>query len=521
MPLRADDVQPAEVGDALSEQDVDTAAGHVRGERHRAALAGVGDDQRLALVVLGVQDLVLDPVPAELVGKPLALFDAGRADEHRLPLRVAVLHFLDYRVPLALLGPIDEVGKILSDHRLVRRDLCDLELVDLVELLRLGGRGARHARELLVHAEIVLDRDRGEGAGLALDLETFLRLDRLVQPVAPAPSRHETAGELVDDDHLAVLDDVLLVLAIEGLRLHRVVEVMDRGHVALVEVLHLEELLGAGDPVLGEIHGMVFLFDHVVGVGVQLLGDARERVIRLGRVLGRRADDERRARLVDEDRVRLIDDGEVEAVLHLVLEVHDHVVAQVVEAELAVLPVRDVGEVCLATGHVPPVTVAPVHCLELDRGVVYRALLVRDVGHGDPERVVDRRHPARAGLREIVVRRDEMRALPLQGVQVERERRDVGLALACPHLGDVSLVEHETAHELDVEHALLERSFPRLADRRERFGKNVVDRLAFGETVAQTRGAVCELGIGTLLPIRFELADPRDDLAEPTQLRLV
>src|SRR5207253_2998872 len=85
----------------------------------------------------------------------------------------------------------------LSDHRLVRRDLCDLELVDLIELLCLGGCGARHARELLVHAEIVLDRDRGEGAGLALDLETFLPLDRLVQPVAPAPSRHETAGEMM------------------------------------------------------------------------------------------------------------------------------------------------------------------------------------------------------------------------------------------------------------------------------------------------------------------------------------
>src|SRR3982074_1945932 len=50
-------VQPAESGDPLPEQDVDPAAGHVRRESDGTALAGVRDDQRLALVVLRVQDL--------------------------------------------------------------------------------------------------------------------------------------------------------------------------------------------------------------------------------------------------------------------------------------------------------------------------------------------------------------------------------------------------------------------------------------------------------------------------------
>jgi hypothetical protein len=42
-----------------------------------------------------------------------------------------------------------------------------------------------------------------------MDLHAFLGLDRLVQAVRPAPARHGAAGELVDDHHLAVLDDVL------------------------------------------------------------------------------------------------------------------------------------------------------------------------------------------------------------------------------------------------------------------------------------------------------------------------
>ena len=46
-------------------------------------------------------------------------------------------------------------------------------------------------------------------------LHAFLGLDRLVQAVAIAPARHQAAGELVDDHHLAVLHDVLDVLLVQ------------------------------------------------------------------------------------------------------------------------------------------------------------------------------------------------------------------------------------------------------------------------------------------------------------------
>ena len=43
-----------------AEDDVGTAAGHVRGDRDGALAAGLGDDLGLALVMLGVEHLVLD-----------------------------------------------------------------------------------------------------------------------------------------------------------------------------------------------------------------------------------------------------------------------------------------------------------------------------------------------------------------------------------------------------------------------------------------------------------------------------
>ena len=52
---------------------------------------------------------------------------------------------------------------------------------------------------------------------LLLDRHALLRLDRLVQALAPAATLHDAAGELVDDLHLAVLDDVVDVLLVERL----------------------------------------------------------------------------------------------------------------------------------------------------------------------------------------------------------------------------------------------------------------------------------------------------------------
>ena len=66
-----------------AEDDVGAAAGHVRGDRHGGLAAGLGDDLGLALVVLGVEHLVLDAALVEQAGNPLALFDRHGADEHR------------------------------------------------------------------------------------------------------------------------------------------------------------------------------------------------------------------------------------------------------------------------------------------------------------------------------------------------------------------------------------------------------------------------------------------------------
>ena len=158
----------------------------------------------------------------------------------------------------------------------------DLEVVGGGELGRLGDGRAGHAGELVVHAEVVLEGDRGEGLVLLLDLHALLGLDGLVEALGPAPPLEDAAGELVDDLHLAVADDVVLV-ALEQLlgaqrRLELVHEVLGD---AVVEVVDAERLLDLLDAALGGRHGALLLVDVVVLLGAEAADDGGELVVEL------------------------------------------------------------------------------------------------------------------------------------------------------------------------------------------------------------------------------------------------
>ena len=276
---------------------------------------------------------------------------------------------------------------------LVRRHDDDTHRVDLAEFRLLGLRRTGHAGEDVVLAEVVLQRDRREGLVLLLDLHALLGLDRLVQPLGVAAAVEDAAGELVDDVDLAVLDDVLVVPRVQLLGPQRVLQVLDQRSVhALVQVLDVEQLLDAGDALLGDGDRALGLVDLVVLVTLQPRHHpVREDLVPLGREVGGPRDDQRCPRLVDEDRVDLVDDGVVVAALGLLSGVEHHVVAQEIEAELVV---RAVGDVCGVGGALLLARLLGVH--EADR---------------EPEEPVDPAHPLGVAAGEVGVHRDDVHPL--------------------------------------------------------------------------------------------------------------
>src|SRR4051794_17843108 len=511
--LGAEHVEATELAHSVAELDVDPAAGHVRRDRDRARLARLDDDLGPLLVLLRVEDVVRDALPREQLGEVLRDLHRDRSDEHRLALRVALLDVLDHRGVLRSLGLEDLVVLVVAGDVDVGGDLDHVQAIDLDELLLLGLGGAGHAGELVVEPEVVLDRDRRDGDELLLDPHALLRLDRLVQALRPAAPFHDPAGELVDDLDLAVLDDVVDVALVERLRLEPLVQVVDELGVArVVQVVDPEGALDLLDRVMQRRDRLVLLVVRVVGarrlgrvlllarlggVADHRLDHAREVVVRLRRGLRLAGDDQRRTRFVDQDRVDLVHDPVRVLALDDALERDRHVVAQVVEAELGVGAVRDVGAVGLVA-------------------LVERHLRL-DERRAHPEGVPDGLRPLGVTLGEVVVDRDEVHVPAGESVQVQRLDGDERLPLARAHLGDVALVEDDPAHALHLEQADPHRAAEGLADGRERLEDELVDRLAVLDPLLELGRLARELGVRETLELGLERADVRRLLGEPLQ----
>ena len=347
-------------------------------------------------------------LPLQELGEVLGRLDRDRADENRLPRLVAFDEILEHGCELCVGRLEDEVVLVEAGDRLVRGDLDDVQVVDLDELLLLGLRRTGHPGELLVQPEVVLERDRRQGDVLLADLHALLGLDRLVEAFAPAAPLHDPARELVDDLDLAVLHDVVDVPLVERLRLQRLDQVVDEENVArVVEIVDPERPLHLGDGRLRRRDGLELLVVEVVGtrelglvlalrrlpgrrLAVQRLDHSRELVVRRCCRLRLAGDDERCPSLVDQDRVDLVDDRIRVAALDRARESDGHVVAQVVEPELGVRPVRDVARVRLAAF-----------------GERHEVL---DRSDGRPEELVHRTRPLGVALGEVVVDGDEVDA---------------------------------------------------------------------------------------------------------------
>ena len=346
-----------------AEQNIRTTAGHVRCDGHSTLTACLCDDFGFFFMVLCVQHFVLDAAALQHGAELLGFFNRDGTDQHRLAFFVVLDDVVDNGIELALFGLVNNVRAVFTNHRLVCRNLYNVQFVNFAELGFLGHGRAGHAGEFVVKAEEILERDGCKRFAFARDFHAFLRFNGLVQTFVVASAVHQTAGEFINDDDFAVAHDVIDIALHDAVRLDRLIDVVLNGDVVRVrEVFQAEELLGFFYAALGERCGLLLFVDDIIVILVDLvivflfvrlrhadraqgLCEAVGDIVKLRGLLALTGNDERGTRLIDEDGVHLVHDGEVMAALHLALFVGDHVVTQVVKADLIVRCVCDVAGV--------------------------------------------------------------------------------------------------------------------------------------------------------------------------------
>ncbi len=160
---------------------------------------------------LGVEYLVRNLANVQGPAQQFRDFNRRGAHEHRPPGVAQLLDFVNHRVVLLSLGFKDQIVAVLALGILVLRNHRHLELVDFPEFASLGFCRTGHARQLVVHSKVVLQRNRGIGLGRGLDGHALLGFNGLVQAVRIAPSVHNPAGLFVNNLDFLIHDHVFHV----------------------------------------------------------------------------------------------------------------------------------------------------------------------------------------------------------------------------------------------------------------------------------------------------------------------
>ncbi len=256
-----------------------------------------------------------------------------------------------------------------------------------------------------------------------------------------------------------------------------------------VEVVDTEEFLGFFDPLFGHQDDTVLLVDREILVPDHLKGHFVGSDIVVEFAFGGSGDDERRTRLVDQDRVHFVDDGVVVLPLHHLVEGVFHVVTQVVETELVVGTVGDVGVVLRLAGGV----VGDVRRYRSDRVA---------------EEIVDFPHVVGVAFGQIVVDRDDVDTLAQHRVEDDRKGGDEGFTLPRLHFGDLVVVEDHAPDELDVEVAHAHGPLGRFTGDGEGVEEHVVEGLLSAEnTLFEGVEGLFELLVVHLFVFRLEGVD--------------
>ena len=501
-----------------AQHNIRTTARHVGCNGHCTQLACLCHDLCLTGMLLCIQHIVLDALPGQHPGQQLGLFNGNGTNQHRLPLGMTLADLVDDGFKLALFGSVDPILVVDTLYRLIGGDGNHVQLVDFLELVFLGHCRTGHTGQLVVQTEVILECNGSQSLALVGNLHAFLCFDGLVQTVIEASAQHQTAGEFIHDDDFSVLDHIVDVCVHDAVCLQCLVDVMQQSHIVRIhQIFHVEVLLCLPDAPACDGSSLCLLVDDVIrlfvgfiliqlivhfhhGGGSQSLGEFVHNRIQLCGLIPSAGNDQRGSCLIDQDGVHLIHDGKIVSALYLVLFINDHVITQVIKAQLIVGAVCNVAVVCFPA----LVIVQPV----------------QDAANGQPHKTMHLAHFLGLGLCQIVIDCNDMNALAGQRIQIRCNACHQGLTFTGLHLGDSALMQYGGTDQLYRERTLAKHTVSRLPDCCKCLRKNIIQGLAVAQPLPELYSLFLQRCIGHGLIFILQIQHLVLDRFDPSQLLL-
>ncbi len=336
----------------------------------------------------------------------------------------------------------------------------------------------------------------------------LLGLDSLVQSIRIPSARHNTAGKLIYDHDLIVLDDIVMVFG------HQVISpqcqndaVLDLQIFRICQVFQVEEFLYLLHTIGSQVYNLIFLVNneiaglfplnahdgidlgqilHILAPG-HLLSQDIAGLVDLGGLAGLSGNDQRCTGFIDQDGVHLIDDGKVEIPKHQLFLVDGHVITQVIKAKLIIRHISDVTVIS-------SLALLGIHAVE-------------HYAYGKAHKLIHLSHPLCVTLGQIIIDRDYMNAFAFQRIQVSRQRSHQGLTFTGLHLCDTALMQDDTADQLYLKGLHAHCSLGTLPYRCISLRQDTIQCFSLTQTFSEFLCLVTQLLVGECLHGRTKILD--------------
>ena len=503
--VRSSQIGAGKIVGVASQHDIRATAGHVGGDGYRSELTGLRNDLCFLLMLFCIEDIMLDAAFFQHGGQQLTFFNGDRADQDRLPFFMTCDDLFDDRPVFSGIVFIDHVRIVDTLNRFVGGDLHDIQLIDRAEFLFFRQCRTSHAGQLVKQTEIVLERYGCQRLVLLLNIDILFRFNCLMQTFRIAAPKHDTSGKLIHDEHFAVLHHIVDIPFHNTVGTEGLIDMVGKCCVFdICQILQAEELLCLGDTTACECRGAEFFIHDVIsiqafiflflGIGrcVDNLFQSADELIRsLIQIRGLAplpGNDKRCSRLIDKDGVHLVHDGKVVSALNHMLFVNGHVISKIIKAHFIVCTICNIAGI--------------------RRTAFFRGFVMNDQANGNTHEPIDLSHPFRVTLGQIIIDRDNMHAILRQSIQVCRKDRDQRLAFTGFHFSNSSLMQYDTADDLNAEGLHTEDSPAGFPSGSKGFRQNIVQGLTLCKALLELRSLGFQLIIrqfGILVIQRFHL----------------
>ena len=203
---------------------------------------------------------------------------------------------------------------------------------------------------------------------------------------------------------------------------------------------------------------LVELFIRIQHTSFQCLHEHIRTRIHLGGRIAHAGNNQRRTRLINEDGVDFVDDGIVQFALYYAGFIDGHVVTQIVETELVVGTIGDVGIVGMLTFFL-------FHGLQ-------------NHSHVKTQELVYFSHPFGVALCQVVVNGNDVHTFPCQRIQIRRHRSHQRFTFTGLHLGNAALMQNDSTDDLNGVRFHAQHSPCRLTHRGKRLRQQRIQRLS-------------------------------------------